>query len=209
MAGGDDMFFDPKKSVAEPCKKEEVLKLVKLLEERSFKTYRARIAAHKRLSRRNNAWNASLISLATATTIASVGLLVDRNMYGKGGDALMVALAVLSLVASLVVSIVNYGSRSRAMESSYKRIQQISLEAESFQGVVTDDLRQSYLELRKEYEIAIESSENHSEADFHRSQGNSKRVPWSDKLISFTPYIVLAIPVGLIVPFSIWFINGI
>jgi len=202
------MFFGSKRPVAVPYHKEEILKLVKLLETRSFKTYNARIEAHKRLSRRNNAWNASLIALATSTTIASVGLLVDRNMYGSGGDALMVTLAILSLVASLVVSSVNYGSRSRAMESSYKRIQQISLAAESFPAVATENVRRQYLELRKEYEIAIESSENHSDADYERSQGGPKKILWRDAAISFSPYIVLVTPIGLIVPFAAWFING-
>lgn len=46
-------------------------------------------------------------------------------MYGTGGETLLVALSVLSLVISLVVANANYGARARSMESSYKKIQQI------------------------------------------------------------------------------------
>ncbi|MFD7652548.1 SLATT domain-containing protein [Actinosynnema sp. NPDC059797] len=196
-------------SVAEPSEEHDLRSLIKLLEKRSYKTYQARLKAHQRLSRRNNAWNASLVSLATSTTIASVGLLVNKNMYGTGGDTLMVALAILSLVASLVVSSINYGARARAMEASYKRIQQISFAAERFLDRETDEAHRRFLELHKEYEIAIDSSENHSDADHLRASGASFRNVWRDTLVSFMPYITLAVPAALLVPFAIWFANGI
>ncbi|MFE0313916.1 SLATT domain-containing protein [Amycolatopsis sp. NPDC058986] len=193
-----------------PVEDTALIEAVKRLEARSFKTYSARLKTHERLSRRNTAWNASLVSLATSTTIASVGLLVERNMYGTRGDSLMVALAILSLVASLVVSSVNYGSRARAMEANYKRIQQLSLAAEGFFVSDKPATRQRFLELEKEYGIALESSENHSEADYARSGGRvSKRVTWRDTLITVAPYITLVIPLALLVPFAKWFIDGI
>ncbi len=148
--------------------------LAKRLEDRTYKTYRSRIRAYHRLRRRDNAWNASLIALSTSTTVASIGMLVDREMYGKGGDALMLALAVLSLVASLVVASAKLRERAQSMEGSYKRIQQIAVAAEN----IPEDAVSGYQrlqELRQEYLIAIESSENHSSADFC-SHGRSRCV---------------------------------
>src|ERR1043165_8227776 len=208
------MIFGRKRPVAEPSYDIELRAAVKRLENRSYTTYKARLKTHQRLIRRSNSWNASLIALATSTTISSVGLLVNKGMYGAGGDALMVVLAILSLVASLVVSSVNYGARSRAMEANYKKIQQISLLAET-PSLTNPEARQRFREALKECEMAVDSAENHSEADYYRSlvdykkvQGARKQV-WRDSLISLAPYITLSIPVGLVVPFVIWFINGV
>lgn len=182
---------------------------VKKLEDRAFSTYQARLKAHERLHRRNNAWNASLVALATSTTIASVGVLVERNMYGSRGDSLLVSLAILSLVASLVVSSVNYGSRARAMEASYKRIQQISVAAESFFVGSSPPTRQRLLELQREYGIAVESSENHSEADYLRSCGQPGRRVWRDTFVTAAPYVTLVVPLALLVSFAKWYFAGI
>ncbi|WP_345409200.1 SLATT domain-containing protein [Nonomuraea salmonea] len=102
-------------------------------------TYLSRLNAYRRLAHANIAWNAALVALSTSTVIASVGMLVEKNMYGKGGDALMVALAVFSLSISLVVSSVGYGTRAKAMEENYKRIQQISVLAENLKEYTGPD----------------------------------------------------------------------
>src|SRR4051812_24806588 len=99
---------------------------------RSYQTYKSRMMTHQRLASRNSAWNFSLIAFSTATTFSSIGMLTHQKMYGAGGETLMVILAVLALVASLVVANMNYSGRSQAMEANYKRIQQISVHAESF-----------------------------------------------------------------------------
>jgi hypothetical protein len=197
--------FDRKRLVVEP----PTLGHIKKLEARAYSTFLARVRAHKRLVRLNTAWNTSLITLATSTTIASVGQLVDSKMYGNGGNALMVVLAVLSLVVSLVVSSVNYGARARSMEASYKRIQQISLMAERLPAIVGEgQLSQRYVELQKEYEVAIEYSENHMTADHDGVTG----VPLTGKLKQFSldilPYLTLLIPILLVIPFMEWFFNG-
>ncbi len=223
--GGDDLILGWKRPAVEPLPLAQASysedaalnEAVATLNSRSYKTYMARLKAFERLGRRNNSWNASLISLATATTIASIGLLVDDKMYGRGGDALLVALAVLSLVASLVVSSVNYGARSRAMEASYKRIQQLSLAAESFFISSESATRESLLDLRKEYGIAVEFSENHSDADHIRASEvkgirvtdkSRNKILIKDTLVTFAPYVTLTIPVALLIPFIRWFING-
>src|SRR5690242_5888951 len=120
------MVSGPTGPVAGPSNLED---LIRRLEDRSFTTYKARLQAAQRLSSRNNAWNSCLISFSTATLIAAVGMLGKQDMYGKEGDSLMIALSLLSLVASLVVASMNYGGRSRSLESNYKRIQQIALKA--------------------------------------------------------------------------------
>ena len=205
-----DLLFGRKRPAAEPLISSGLAEAVKKLEDRSYKAFKARLKAHERLSRRNVAWNVSLVTLATSTTIASVGLLVNRSMYGAGGDALMVVLAILSLVVSLVVSSMNYGSRARSMESNYKRIQQISLSAEHFFVDTAQATAQRYFELKNEYSIALESSENHSEADYLRSSNDaSRRALWQDSLVSLLPYATLTIPLALVVPFAWWFIDGI
>jgi SMODS and SLOG-associating 2TM effector domain family 5 len=161
------------------------------------------------LTRRNNSWNASLISLATATTAASVGLLVDRKMYGRNGDAIMLVVAILSLVASLVVSSANYGARARSMEASYKKIQEVAATAENLRNEPGPVDYKRYLELHREYQIAIESSENHTSADYHRYKATSwrwsVRYLWRDTLLGLAPYISLVVPVVLLVPFLRWF----
>ncbi|GAA3579956.1 hypothetical protein GCM10022222_75940 [Amycolatopsis ultiminotia] len=201
---------------------------VEKLERRAFTTYLARLKAYERLARRNNAWNASLIALATSTTISAVGLLADRDMYGSGGDGLMVALAILSLVASLVVSSVNYGSRSRAMEAGYKRIQQISISAEGFFVSHLAPTSERFVDLQKEYGVAVEFSENHTRADHIRAnrdtaKGNpapaegalsraaradGRRIILVDNLITLAPYATLSIPIALLIPFVSWFAGG-
>jgi hypothetical protein len=182
---------------------------LKRLEKKSFTTYKARVRAFERLTRRNNAWNASLVSLSTATTVASVGLLVDKTMYGEHGDAVMLVVAVLSLVASLVVSSVNYGARARSMEASYKKIQQISLSAEDLQNDPDGTDYKRYLELHREYQVALESSENHTSADFRRWEAESYwsalRYLWRDALLGLAPYVSLLIPIALLIPFTRWF----
>ena len=100
------------------------------LERRSFKTYTARREASIRLGRRSRAWNASMVALATSTTVASIGMLSDEKMYGDSGPTLLVCVAVLALVASLVTSGLDYSGRSRNMFVNYRKIQRLSAKAE-------------------------------------------------------------------------------
>ena len=107
-----------------------IVESLQKLEDRSYKSYKARMYASRRLALRGKAWNASLLSLTVATTIASVGLLTEENMYGAAGPTIFACLAVLSLVTSLVVSGQNYGGRSRDLFNNYRRLQRLSTEAE-------------------------------------------------------------------------------
>ncbi|MGI5166408.1 SLATT domain-containing protein [Spirillospora sp. CA-253888] len=194
---------------------------IERLERRSYNTYRSRLNAYRRLADANMAWNIALVALSTSTVIASVGMLVEKNMYGKGGDALMVALAVFSLSISLVVSSVGYGTRAKAMEENYKRIQQISVSAENLKEYIGDDRREKYQKLQDEYSVAMASSENHTEYDYRMTQSTPtysgfdfwrRSRGFFGQLKHFAaiafPYLSLVVPVGVLVPFGVWFVNG-
>ncbi|MEV4477248.1 SLATT domain-containing protein [Nonomuraea sp. NPDC049504] len=194
---------------------------IERLEKRSYITYLSRLNAYRRLAHANIAWNAALVALSTSTVIASVGMLVEKNMYGKGGDALMVALAVFSLSISLVVSSVGYGTRAKAMEENYKRIQQISVLAENLKEYTGPDRSEKYQKLLDDYHAAMASSENHTEHDYRRVQpvpphagsGFWRRARglfvWLRHFTAMAfPYVTLVVPVALLIPFGVWFANG-
>lgn len=115
----------------------------------------------------------------------------------------MVALAVLSLVASLVVSSISYGNRVKAMEANYKEIQQISLAAENLKFCTGDGIWDQYRALEKDYGRAVDFSENHTTGDHRRALAlmNGSRVKIRDSLTTITPYTTLLIPIGLLIPF--------
>lgn len=176
--------------------------LIVKLESRSFTTYKARLEAHLRLTRKNATSNNLLLAFSTATTVAAVGMLSDRNMYGSGGDALMVALAVVALVASLVVASANYGVRSKSMEASYKEIQRISLRVENLKHGLSDGTKaEEYLKLQEEYMHAINSSENHKARDYRVSQGGKQ-------YSRFWSYCTFLVPAVLLIPFVKWYFDG-
>jgi hypothetical protein len=180
--------------------------LLELLERRSFATYQARLRASKRLMTRNNAWNASLIAASTATTIASVALLANNDIYGTNGETLFVCLAVLSLTASLVTSGLNYSGRSRDMFSNYRRIQRLSAEAERAKQTPSMQTFAVVEELNAKYDELLDGSENHTEADFFHANrtGRKPSSVWSERLLSFFPYVSLIIPVLLLPPLIRW-----
>ncbi|MFF4198994.1 SLATT domain-containing protein [Nonomuraea sp. NPDC001831] len=200
---------------------DDISPAIERLERRSYTTYLSRLNAYRRLAHANTAWNVALVALSTSTVIASVGMLVEKEMYGKGGDALMVALAVFSLSISLVVSSVGYGTRAKAMEENYKRIQQISVSTENLKEYTGPDRREKYQKLRDEYDVAMASSENHTEHDYRRTQSIPPRsgfgfwrrargfFGWLRYCTAMAfPYVSLVVPVALLVPFGVWFVNG-
>jgi hypothetical protein len=199
----------PEGPAAEPSRQAGLIELAETLMNRSFKTYKARLIACRRLDQRGNAWNTSLISAATATTVGSIGLLVNAHLYGRHGDVILAILAIVSLVESLVVSNVNYGSRARAMETNYKNIQQISVSFERLVKNPDSITPDRFLELEKEYATAIAFSENHTTADHAKAGGSGSRSSRiKDGLISAAPYVTLLIPIALLVPLVSWLFYG-
>ncbi|WP_454083867.1 SLATT domain-containing protein [Georgenia sp. Marseille-Q6866] len=194
--------------VAQPREPKTTPVLLQALEERSFTTYKSRLRAYERMQARNSAWNAALISLSVATTVAAVGLLVDEQMYGPSGPVLLAACAVLSLAASLVVASLDYPGRAARMEANYKEIQDVSSRLEATHASDRGPTSAAYSELYERYSDLVRRSENHTTADLHAATK-----VWSpSRLLSavgtFLPYLTLVLPGWLLWQFTVWVIDG-
>jgi hypothetical protein len=182
---------------------------VEELERRAFTTYKTRVQSCNRLRSRALAWNASMVAFAAAIAVATVGLLSKAGMYGAEGDTLLAALAILSLVASLIVAGMDYGGRSRAMEANYKRLQALSVEAESFFVDAANATTERYARLQAEYYNLIAASENQTTGDWRRTSDKSPapsvfndRAIAIDVAVTAAPYLSLLFPIVLLVPFA-------
>lgn len=189
------------------------------LEARTYRTYRSRESACSRLGKRARAWNGALVALATSTTIASIGMLTDEEMYGTNGSALLVCLAVLALVASLTTTNLDYAGRSRDMFLNYRKIQRISVEMEELRRQSREPVTMQLVRrLSDRYQAVLDETENHTEGDhlrhFSRTLGSDhpyfsvdetvyrrrRRAIATDFAITSFPYATLALPVSLLVP---------
>lgn len=190
---------------------DDVAELLRLLEQRSYKTYCCRLRASRRLTSRYRAWNASLIASSTATTIASVALLTDESIYGAAGPTLLVCASILTLVASLVASGLDYSGRSRDMFVNYRRVQRLSAEVERTLANPASASRQELELLHDRYDSLLDGSENHTQADYyHAFPTDSKRTVevWGEDLLSLAPYLSLGAPIALLIPFAVWIGSG-
>jgi hypothetical protein len=179
---------------------------LELIEDRTYKTYKSRLNASERLRALGRAWNFSMLAFSTSTVVATIGLLTDPKMYGKAGATLIAVLAVLSLVASLVVAAQSYPARSRDMFASYRRVQRISASAESVRLGASEPTQAQVDQLLKEYNDALDDSENHSGADYLRAFP-TPGVRWQTVVANLTlaaPYLSLLAPVLVVIPFIIW-----
>lgn len=203
---GNPNYAAPHEAQTDPCDGPEgddgLLKQLNTLERRTYTTYNARLQASIRLARRSRAWNTSLVSLATSTTVASIGMLTDGQMYGSDGDTLLVCVAVLALVASLVTSGLDYSGRSRNMFVNYRKLQALSVKAE--RAVVSPSMHTQGVvdRLYDEYDALLDESENHTAGDHLRAQSSSF---WSwpilrDWALTLLPYVTLLFPIGLLIP---------
>lgn len=188
---------------------------LKKQENRSYLTYKARVRAANRLKARGTAWSTFLVSSSTASTIASIVVIQDSNFYGQHGPVLLAAIAVLTLVASLVVTGVNYDLRQREMFDNYRKIQKLSVEIElliSKEGGV-DYAKKT--ELMEKYQELLDGAENHSEVDYQvaiRSGHGEKSTlrGWSlfkyftrligQAALTYVPYVIVMIPLAVLVP---------
>lgn len=193
--------------MAQPPK--TVLELLEALEDRSFHTYKCRIRAFERIQHRGRAWNTALISLATATTVAAVGLLVDDAMYGDSGETFLAACSILVLAVSLVVASLDYPGRAVRMESSYKEIQDVSSRVQAARSTGSNSAIDEYNDLYTAYSELIRHSENHSSVD---QDAYANKWSWPRRCsvaVTLLPYLTLALPGWLIWQFSTWVISGI
>lgn len=190
---------------------ENLVELFSILERRSFKSYKSRLCASRRLAARNRAWNASLIASSTAATIASVALLSESTIYGRSGPTLLVCVSILTLVASLVASGLDYSGRSRDMFLNYRRLQRLSAEVERYVQAPNLQTHAILETLHARYDALLDESENHTEADYFRAFPDESRRTgsfWRETLLSAMPYVTLLAPIGLLIPFVNWIVSG-
>jgi hypothetical protein len=192
--------------VAQPPK--TIPELLGALEGRSYDTYKSRIYAFERIQSRNRAWNTALIALATATTVAALGLLVDGSMYGDSGETFLAACSVLSLSASLVIAALDYPGRAVRMENAYKDIQDISSRVEGTRTSGTSSTLAEYNALHTAYSEILRHSENHTTPDYeaYKSQWSIARV--LSLSLTLIPYVSLVLPAWLMWQFGDWVIDG-
>lgn len=205
------------------------------LEDRSYVTYLARVSAARRLRAREHSWNAFLISLTVATTLASIVLLTDSTILGERGEEILVCLAVLGLVASILVPSLNYARRSRDMFGNYRRIQRLSSEVERLRTsgkVAQEDANELFLR----YQGLLDESENHTTLDYARARasirpnhvdaadqengdgetnaplpaegGVRRRSTVGEFALTAVPYLALAIPLLLLTRIGFWLAGG-
>lgn len=194
---------------------------LKRLEARAYKTYRARESARGRLARRARAWNWALVAFSTSTTIASIGMLTDDQMYGPNGDTLLVCLSILVLVTSLTTSNMDYSARGRDMFINYRKIQRISVEMEELNSQSVRPVTAVLVkELSDHYQTILDETENHTvsdhlrhfsravaDSDPHYSRDNKlfrkrRRAMLADFAITSFPYLTLVVPVVLLLPLA-------
>ena len=156
---------------------------LRFLANRVERTYWARREMARRLQNRGMYWNAALVSLTLCTTLASVSLLRNGELYGDQGDVAMVVLGIFSLVASLMVGTANYASRSRLAFENYRHIQRLSTELEALVArtrISERKLHRFYEEFDRRYQDILDSSDNHEPADFTKTIQMRWRRPASD-----------------------------
>lgn len=195
-----------------PNAAKSVHQLYEALENRSYASYKSRLKACERIQSRARAWNTALISLAAATTVASVGLLVDDKMYGDSGETFLAACAILALAVSLVVSALDYPGRAVKMETNYKEIQALALRVEAGRSPDASPTINEYNQLDVEYVDMLTHSENHSTADYHATRREWKQRLTLPRVLSlaltFLPYLTLVLPAWLLWQFGDWVISG-
>lgn len=185
-----------------------VAELLEQLEDRSFQTYKCRIKAFERIQSRGRAWNTALIALATATTVAAVGLLVDEDMYGDSGETFLAACSILSLAVSLVVASLDYPGRAVRMESSYKEIQDVSSRTQAARHSTGNPTIKDYNQLYGTYSELVRHSENHTDADLHAREGKWTWPRRGSAALTWLPYVTLVLPGWLFWQFGNWVLSG-
>jgi hypothetical protein len=139
------------------------------LSKRVHKTYLARLALAKRLQGRSLFWNGALVSLTLASTIASVGLLFNRALYGAQGGVVLVIMSVFVLVASLMVANARYSTRTLSAFNVYRELQRSSgvlwarVEGPFVRPVKAQRLHE---QADTQYQVLLDNSENHSQGDY-------------------------------------------
>lgn len=180
------------------------------LEDKSFKTYKARLEACKRLEMRSRALNGLVVALSLAALIAASGMVRDKDLYGPNGDVLWLFIAIFTFAGSLASSSVGYGARSRNMFQSYRRIQRLSVRAETAKYDDAQHTEGIFTQINSEYDDLLDESENHTSADYLRARRQfspsvepSKRERLqmiASATLTWVPWLATLIPLVLVIP---------
>ncbi|WP_404380899.1 SLATT domain-containing protein [Knoellia locipacati] len=180
------------------------------LESRSYLTYKARLEACKRLEARARALNGLVVALSLSGLIAAGGMLRDRNLYGANGDVLWLFISILTFAGSLTSSSIGYGARSRNMFQNYRKLQRLSVQAETAKRDEDQCTREVFEKLNSEHDDLLDESENHTTVDFMRAQRSLKPPPperrrdtarvLASGALSAAPWIAVAVPILLVIP---------
>jgi hypothetical protein len=138
---------------------------------RIYKTYGARREAARRLQNRGAVWTLLLVFSAVVAAVASIVLLIDAEALGPRGSAILAALGVVSLVASLMVASARFEVRSERQFRGYREFQSLASEAELGRRSLAgpDERGKAAHRFDSAYQKALDESENHAPADHYRA----------------------------------------
>ncbi|WP_369012403.1 SLATT domain-containing protein [Nocardioides imazamoxiresistens] len=149
----------------------QVRQWARTFERRTYITFVSRARASQRLQLRGTLWMIALSVASAATLCASVISLSNTARPVSTSDLSATLFALATLVLSLITSALNYQSRSRDLFHSFRAIQRVSASIESLRATTTTDtaICDSRAELESRYQDALDQSENHTTADYHRA----------------------------------------
>lgn len=173
-----------------------------LLEDRSYRTYRARLKASQRLQTRAMVWNAVLIGMSVATSVAGIGLLTNSSLFGEHGQVLLCSTSVLTLATSLVVTSRDYTGRARDMTANYRKIQRLSADLERNRST-SDVFKIDVDRLYRRYNDLLDESENHTSADYYLACLPAKEKAYTGAttaqfLVTYIPALLLIVPIAFV-----------
>lgn len=175
----------------------KVQKSIQLLGQRSYDSYRCRLEASRRLKKLGHWWNAAQFSLPTAlifVSIFSLSATQDASTIAR----VVIGVSVLSLVASVVVTFLDYSARARALEINYRALQAFSVGIEtrlaSGEDIADDRIRV----LQLEYDWLLDKAENHSSVDFEKYKGLKSSFR-EERIPILLPGLLLLCSIGVIV----------
>ncbi|MDE2311356.1 MAG: SLATT domain-containing protein [Betaproteobacteria bacterium] len=145
----------------------------KILADKLWFTFKARIRAQERLSRNDFHSQLILVWYALASAIVAVIVIRYPNFLGKDTDIVSASLSIALLVISLLVTNRDFRGRALAMRQNYLAIQGLYNDL-TYQEQPT----RSSVEISKTYQRILNESENHCEIDdkyFRVFHGNTTR----------------------------------
>lgn len=199
-----------------------------MLARRAYATYMARLRTANRIRLRGQLWNLPLVTSPVVTLIVAVVSLTAPDVYSDRTDVLLVALSVLTLVASIIVPSANFAVNAERLFTAYRGLQRLSVDLERECKRLRSGWRRNRVAERAshEYQEILDRTQNHSGADYwgvvraqnavRRAQGDEPaRIPPSGYAQLTASWVLTAFPVALtcalvplVIPAIIWMFGG-